>query len=398
MSATTAGSGRRHLDFVVVSDDLTGALVAAAELVDAGVPTTVRSWSTLEPPHGVGAIVLDTASRLADADDARERAAAAITVARRWTGADATVLYKRIDTALRGNSGAELAAAARAVGRPALIAAAAPALGVSTVGGVQRQRGVPIVETHYGEGAEGAPSAAVADHLGGAAATTIDLDTVRSGELADALVRAVDVGHVVCDAEDDADLDAIALAALALAPRALMVGSVGFLAALARAGAARVAPGALAVVGSLKAATRAQLRCFGAHGHVVELAVDGDCIDLAVDEAAARLVAGDHVALTCGPGEPCEQVAHTLAAATAAVLERVSPSGVALVGGELASAVVARCAVRDIRVTGEPWPGIPSVRFSGGLLDGVRGHVKSGALGAEGWLSQSVATLEKEHP
>jgi uncharacterized protein YgbK (DUF1537 family) len=72
------------------------------------------------------------------------------------------------------------------------------------------------------------------------------------------------------------------------------------------------------------------------------------------------------------------------------------PAGVVIVGGETGDAVMSACGVHDVRVLSVPWPGITEVRFSGGLLDGVRGHVKSGALGAEDWLVEAVASLSGE--
>jgi len=129
----------------VVADDLTGANAVGAQLAELHLPTVV----TADPgalavlPPDLSAAVLDVDSRA----DAPERAAAkvraAVTALRGW---GAGVLYKKTDSTLRGNLGAELDAFREATGTPALpFLPASPLNARVTVDGVQLVEGRPLV-------------------------------------------------------------------------------------------------------------------------------------------------------------------------------------------------------------------------------------------------------------
>ena len=113
---------------------------------------------------------------------------------------EADILFKKIDSTLRGHVAAELRAARAALGpdRPILVAPAFPAQGRTVKDGRVYVNGTPL----------------------------------RGGNLA----RVLRDGNVtLCDAESDADLRAIARSGLALEPRPLFVGSAGLARALAAA-------------------------------------------------------------------------------------------------------------------------------------------------------------------
>ena len=129
------------------------------------------------------------------------------------------ILFKKIDSTLRGNVEAELRAAREAIDarRPILVAPAFPAQGRTTKNGQLFVNGKP---------------------LRGANVRPLAKD-----------------GFLVCDAETEADLRVIARRGLAMQPRPLFVGSAGLARALAsflpRKAAARrprVAEGSVAVV------------------------------------------------------------------------------------------------------------------------------------------------------
>jgi 4-hydroxythreonine-4-phosphate dehydrogenase len=214
VDGSPADGPRRGLEILAVSDDLTGAAALAGEFRAAGL----ASWVAPAEHAATGALraealVVDSRSRhLAPDRAARE-------VARALDRRDAPPgsLYKRIDSALRGNVTAELDAVAGLLARPVVLATAAPALGVVTRNGVQHAV------------AEGAARGARLASLVPGGAAEISLEQVRGWGLGRLLTELVTAGrHVVCDAESTADLARVASALVPLADRAVPVGSYGF--------------------------------------------------------------------------------------------------------------------------------------------------------------------------
>jgi 4-hydroxythreonine-4-phosphate dehydrogenase len=372
------GDERRGLEILAVSDDLTGAAALAGEFHAAGLDSCVAPVA--QPAGGgrpVDALVVDSRSRQMPAADA------ARTVRRALTRRDERprAYFKRIDSAVRGNVAAELDAVADALGRTLVLATAAPALGVATRDGVQRPASLDApLSTLLGRGA-----------------VEIPLDEVRGPRLPDVLAAAVGSGrHVVCDGESDADLMRVATALAPVAERAVPVGSYGFGRAWATtvAGPRDRAPGVLAVVGSLKDASRLQVDLARDRGALTVF----DAADSPVDPAAA-LAGGDDVVLVAAPdgwrpdrGED-PGVAGRLAERAVAMATTHGPRGLVLVGGDLASAFFERAGVHAGRVVVEPWPAAPVLRLHGGVLDGRLVLTKSGAQGDDAWLDRAIATM-----
>jgi len=271
----------------------------------------------------------------------------------------ADILYKKIDSTLRGHVWAELAAARRALGlRPVLFAPAFPAQGRSVRDAVLHLRGEPQ------SGDLRAPLARA-----GLPATH-----VASASLA-RLRAAISAGAraFVCDAASDADLDRIARAGLALRPRPLFVGSAGLARALARTLPRRPAapvPAAgarpvLTVVGSASPVSRRQARALGAGDPL--LIIDWRRVPTSRDIPRVRRLG-------------------RLVARAARDVHYV------LTGGETARAVLDARGVRRLRLLGEVEPGVPF----GMARDGTLVCTKAGAFGSPATLARCVARLKKE--
>ncbi|MFE2944123.1 four-carbon acid sugar kinase family protein [Streptomyces sp. NPDC059255] len=218
---------------LALADDLSGAAETAAALrrparILLGPPGPRDSAAVPDP--GV-ALVRDLDTRQLDATSA----AAAVREALRGV-ADDTVLFKKTDSLLRGNLAAE--AAAYAEGAAAVvIAPALPVAGRTVRDGVVHLRGTPLHATDAWR-AEPLPApSSVAAALGDPRTAPVPLTVVRgpAAELTERLRALVRAGHrPVCDAETDADLDAIAAAALRLGPGVRLLGTGGLAAALGR--------------------------------------------------------------------------------------------------------------------------------------------------------------------
>lgn len=214
---------------LALADDLSGAAETAALL-------RLPSLLTLQPDQAPlardgEAVVIDLDSRQLPP------AIAAETVRRALTGRpSATTWYKKSDSLLRGNPGAEAAAFAEGA-RAVVTAMALPVAGRVVRGGVVHVDGVPLHESSAWHAEEREAPRSLPEALAPLPCDHVPIDTVRKGPqtLSDRLAAGAAHGqHPVCDAETDADLDVIAQAALLLGPAYRLLGSGGLAAALGR--------------------------------------------------------------------------------------------------------------------------------------------------------------------
>jgi uncharacterized protein YgbK (DUF1537 family) len=359
----------------IQADDLTGACDTGAAFAARGLDTVVLFPGAPGPPAAPDVLILDTESRALDPGRAGARAREA---AARLAAGGAALLYKKVDSTLRGAVGAEVAGARAGAARPlVLLAPAFPAQARTVQDGVLRVAGRPADETPIGADPTFPATGASVLALGGAGGphpvAALPLSTLRRGVAAvrARLARALDTGGglLVADAETDADLEAVAAAAGGLP--ALLAGSAGLARVLARGLPARPAPSPvlrrplLVVAGSAHPATRAQLdRLAGRPGAEVLAAPPGGA---AGTPAARRRVAAD------------------LADRARQRWERPGPAGpprtLVLTGGETALAVARALGASGLRLAGEAEPGIAV----GALLDGPRAGLavvtKAGGFG-----------------
>src|SRR6185369_422367 len=211
-SGCRGSSSRSLTGILILADDLTGAADSAAAFLGRARSVSVLLDARARTEAGVVAVDLDSRSRPERIARGIVRRAFASRRARR-----AAILFKKVDSTLRGHLSAELAALRGSLGRRAVIFAPAfPAQG----------RVLRSAKLFVGGKAFSGDARALLSRAG-LPATHIDLPAVRSGHAAAAMRAALSIGAkgLVCDAVSDADLDAIARAGLALRPRPLFVGS-----------------------------------------------------------------------------------------------------------------------------------------------------------------------------
>ncbi|MFC8309763.1 four-carbon acid sugar kinase family protein [Streptomyces olivaceus] len=214
--------------WLVLADDLSGAAECAAVL-----PRCRRillDARAVAPAGETSVIDLDSRRRTASS------AARLVGDAVRRHAPSGNRLFKKADSLLRGRFAAETAAfAAGAAGL--VVAPAVPAAGRTVRGGVVHLDGVPLHRTDAWRAEAGPVPRSVAGALAGARATVVPLDRIRAGATSlDRRLRALlaDGTIPVCDAETDADLDAVAGAALRLPGTVRLAGAGGLAAALGR--------------------------------------------------------------------------------------------------------------------------------------------------------------------
>ncbi|WP_236670135.1 four-carbon acid sugar kinase family protein [Streptomyces antimycoticus] len=241
---------------LAIADDLSGAAEVAAALHSrttrsrvvlvrmsdavSGGEASSGVASALRPRHPGEATVLDLDSRYRPAAEAAEAVRDALRLSSPDGEADGndgdTLVLKKIDSLLRGNVAAEIAALAEG-GAGVVLAPALPIAGRVVRSGVVHIGGVALHEGDAWRAETLPPPGSVAQALGGLPIALIPLTTVRASPpaLRAALRAAVAAGRVaICDAETDADLDAVVAASLAEGPRMRLVGSGGLAVALGR--------------------------------------------------------------------------------------------------------------------------------------------------------------------
>jgi D-threonate/D-erythronate kinase len=393
-------------ELVVVADDLTGAADCAVPFVPELTATVVLDVDADWPRSGV--VSVDTDTRYADAAVAAERVHAAVL---RAETLDA-VVFKKIDSGLRGNVAAEVAAAWRGLARratsrqpAAIVSPAFPVIGRTVVNGRLHTRGDAVGWTK--------PALTELFLTSGQSAVVVPLDVVRgASNLAQTItaMRGSGVEIFLLDAQTDADLDRIAGTIAELEKPTLAVGSGGMARALARRRSTRVPSttsagnvgtvaekSMLFVIGSYSAMASAQRSMLVTSGAIeIKIETREDLTALATRIRNALRVG--NVVLTPMPGRPLNSshamaVAEMLARATVMVLDSVQT--VVATGGETARAILLAHGTRVLEVSRELEPGVVAMRADDGKLNLV---VKAGSFGDPATLCRiTSATTPKEH-
>ncbi|WP_395110689.1 four-carbon acid sugar kinase family protein [Actinomadura sp. SCN-SB] len=377
------------MEILIVADDLSGAADAAVPFA-ARMSTAVALGETWPDARVVAA---DTDSRYAPEHVAVARVAHAVKRGRE----DGARIVKKIDSTLRGNVGAEIAAAA-GEGVLAVVAPAFPATGRTVAGGIVRVGGEPLPERRHG----GDVAALLAE--AGLRAERIGLDAVRGGALDARFAQAArdGVDAVVCDGETDDDLTAVCEA---LGDGMLLAGSGGVTAALARtlgpARPPRIPPPdgpALIVVGSYSETARAQRAKLIADGWTAVTLAPGETDPArAVEAVRAAFGAGADVVLSVDPDAPVERdralaTARSLAAVTVGAAEK---AGVLLAtGGETARAILLEMGAGELWPVGEPEPGVVAARTKPGA--GTLFITKAGGFGVPETLARVLHAVRND--
>ncbi len=401
----------------IIADDLTGAADTAAKFARPGrtVPVSLEALPRSVERSSVFAVT--TESRACSPELARERVSAAAAAA---TASSSALIYKKIDSNLRGNIGVELAALRDAGLGPIVLAPAFPTRGRTTVHGIALADGTPVAETEMGQDPEAPVAHSAISGLLQQQADRLQvghcyLDFLRHDPAALArLLAGCDV--LIVDAETDADLDLIAASALALSPPPVLAGSAGLAGAVAArllgppvhtAWPERRSGPLLAVLAS---SSERLLRQVAALPGGAVITIPLPCAMLtwendflpelndAIARAVTALRAGrDALVYAAGPlpdaPNPVGLVVEHLAHLALVAARQGEPKGMLVGGGSTAQAVLTTLATDRIEVDDEPLPGIAAGIAVGGDLDGRPIVLKPGAAGDERAVAQIIHYL-----
>ena len=378
--------------YLLIADDLTGACDAGAQFAKRGLSSEVIVDLDKVKGSDADVWIVNSRSRADTPEDAARKLQAYSSLVSKQAR---PVLFKKIDSTLRGPVAAEIEAAMAVFGcRTALIAPAFPAMGRAQRGGVM------VVRDATGETSLGVldllrsqmPRPRSSLVLVGRFASSVALRK----HLEELVAR--DIRYIVFDAEAESDLQVIAEAGKSL-PDVLWVGSGGLASGIAGVSAnpevASSPPMSKPIgvgpvvfcVGSTHAVTRRQVRTLVARARV--------CIVNASPEGAACAKAALR--------EDCGVVLQICREATEGdslcqFFQEISDwrlGAMLLTGGDTGDLVCHALRVLAIRLESEVSIGIPWGVFRGGMAEGVPVVTKAGGFGADDALLRVLSVFSK---
>lgn len=221
------------IQLVIIADDFTGALDTGIQFAESGAATVtltqVDDWSTEIFHTSCEVLVIDAETRHLERRDAYR---IVYEIVRKCMMAGIPYIYKKIDSALRGNIGAELKAAIDASGSRVLpLVPSYPQMNRCTVEGVHYVDGIPVTATAIGQDPfDPVESSRVADLF-----LTENVFVRDRTRFTDKIEKCPVPQIVIYDAQSMEELDTIAEEMVNKQEIRVMAGCAGFAAALSKA-------------------------------------------------------------------------------------------------------------------------------------------------------------------
>ena len=408
----------------VITDDLTGANDTAVQFAKKGLRTFVFLDTTRasKKDRELEVVVLNTESRALPAPLAVERVRSAFYS---LPLSELDILFKKVDSTLRGNVVAEVEETLRLSKKEiAIVAPAYPKNRRTTVHGIHYVRGIPVAETE----ASTDPRCPVKhSHIptlfqsqGSFPTASISLEQIRMPSLRGRISSLVQEGRriLIFDAEVEEDLQRIVREVLASGRNSLWVGSAGlaealseqfltiktrsteesFTVPLSQISLSPVPKPALVLLGSMSEVSTQQGEVFANWAKIEPLMLDLKEIkgyprvrEKVLEAIHTQLREGKHVLLMTprqkiepssnGSSDPIETILDTFKDLGGSIDFSLC-SGLVVTGGDIAMVVCEGMRVHSIEVLDETSPGIPLGRVLGGKWEGLPLVTKAGAFGS----------------
>ena len=399
----------------IVADDLTGATDSSVQFARAGWQTRLRLDESARDGQSNGTVSARvTDARAMEDDEARQLTKEAVLAG--MAGQDQRVFLK-IDSTLRGSVTAQIDGALTAWKTVrseaiALVCPAYPAMGRTVIDGSLFVDGVPVDETSIGtDPVTPVTTSSVAAILPDSETLTgpIDHEGLRNAIEG---ARGSDTVTLIVDAGTDTDLSTIAEVVAEFGSSVVPVGSAGLASALSTVWGSElesrewVAPNCrrLAIVASsLHTVTREQIVALT---EAMAGAVDvwGPSLTQILDEESRRawlegVRADDSSAPAVVIDAPAERtvqtdlVAQVIAETTAELIGPDPSTGLMLLGGEGARAVLKRLGANDLHIHATVREGIPIGTIDGGIRHGTTVVTKAGGFGRLSDVAHIAADL-----
>jgi uncharacterized protein YgbK (DUF1537 family) len=417
----------------IVADDLTGAADCGLQFVRYGLQCVVAlDGAFLE---NTDVYIADTDSRSVTPAEAYMRVQE---VAHRMKRAGIQHIYKKIDSTLRGNLGAEIQAIVDVYDfQLTVVVPAFPKMGRTTERGIHYVHGVPVSETETAQDVQCPVLESDATKLLsmqlGKTVGLVDFTFIRGYDeqsnvhiMVERVMSLLSQGihTIVFDAQTDAELEHI-VNGIGVVQEAhhlsiLWVGSAG----LAEAIAARTidknkepmhrsidqTPGCnlasasggpvLIVSGSRSRKTQEQLDFLRHNTQVVHVMLDLNHVEETYETVQLAIGEGQDVVLFAEPSGMNERmhakaalIAQRLGELTARVVQAFPVGGFILTGGDTAKAVCKALGVSGLLLVEEVEPGLPMSRLIG--TKSVLTVTKAGAFGSKPSLAKALSTMHR---
>ena len=412
----------------VIADDLTGANDTGVQFSKRGLKTIVLTQiqALKDMSNQVDVIVLDTESRISPRSVAYEKAKEATT---RLVEAKIPIIYKKIDSTLKGNIGAELDGVMDSTGtKTAIVAPAFPANRRVTVGGYQLVNQIPLGKTEASQDPVtpvreshvptliAGQSKRKVEHVGLAA--VMELSTLEK-ELRECIRKGGEI--IVVDSITQDDLKRVALAVVDLGLQGLTCGPAGLAEELPEALGLISGTPVITVSGSISEVTMRQIASAEDFGCVV-LEVDIPKIlgsercreirriieeieqnvskgyDVIVSSARSRSSVLEDLRKGETLGMSSVDVNNLIGSALGEIASEVAKikgiAGLVLTGGTTAIRSLEMMGSHGTQVDDEVFPGIPSAVVVGGDNAGLRIVTKAGGFGDDDAIMRSIRYLK----
>ena len=410
---------------VIIADDITGGADTAVQFCALFDETVLVPYHQLPSALSQSdqmvsrAISIFTNSRALDSDVARKRL---LSVAGQFSQSKPEWIYKKIDSCLRGNLGAEIDAIMDGLEfELSFIAPAFPEMGRTTVNDIHLVHGVPVNQTEISQDPVAPVTESRVPRLVAQQSRYpvghVALDSLQKGEvrLQKEITRLARQGirHIVFDSTCRDHLAVISRLLTSSDRRILPVGSAGLAASLAcmlppglrsRKDENRAPAGAnhLIVSGTTSDVTKKQLKALlrvYPYREIIATAdqlADSDQRAMLLKKAseAAKILSAENLIVRIGPqansqtaaGKPArllraESVVEGIGLFVAAILKRCRPGFLFATGGDTANAILTAIDGSAIRILGEIVRGMVHGRLIGGPLNGLAMITKAGAFG-----------------
>ena len=390
----------------IIADDLTGACDTAVQFRKAGIRTGVILKEAVI--NHCEALAVSTDSRAVAPASARALVKAAI------GKLPAGLYYKKIDSLCRGNPAAELDEVMAHTGaQAAFVTPAFPAAKRTLVNGKLDLSGAVI------------DALSVFSAIPGRKTALLSLADLR-GETAENRVRDLlreGISVFLCDAENEADLDAILSCAKCAGENIVYCGSAGLAGRLAKKLGGGEAPAApekakrcLTLLGTRNRATRVQAEKLAGERSAgifrlkdeAVLAGEENAVSEAAEAVSGAFSSGEQMAvLSVGAlfsdfiptlneeagAKAAKIIASALGKCASIIHEKTPFDCLICSGGDTALSAFTEFGVQALLPGGELTPGMPYSRIAGGKADGMQVFTKSGGFGGENALVEAADAL-----
>ena len=413
--------------FVVIADDFTGACDVGVQFRKYGLRTVVITDAVLLPEfEGYEVVVIDSESR-------NETPSTAYNKVREIAKylENAKLIYKKIDSTLRGNVGVELDAVIDELGFKAVIVAPSfPAANRVTLNGIHFVNGVPLEKTEFArDPINPVKTSYIPDLIKEQSKKKVGLITLskvrgRIKSLKQTVKRLIERGYkiIVADAENTKDLRVIAKAALDL--EILPCGSAGLAESVSYWLTSNLTRRVIVFSGSANNITLNQIQNAGKMKDIKVfklaplkiLAEHGryrNELNRLTKEIGTAFSAGKDVIVTSAESEndvlrirqaietlkvnrieAAEKISSFIGEIASLIAEKFKVAGVMIIGGDTAIKVMKGIKAYGIAIEGEISPGIPYGVLLDGKLNGIPVITKAGGFGQEDIIIRAIGKLK----